>query len=374
VIQSINGLQPELRAHTLNRRATNPIRPNASAPNLVGYPASTFVAAYGGDHYANSGEGSTTAIVIDTFPLASDLKLYWTLTNTPQTLKNVSFIQAVKGQNDPPSGEESMDTEITSSIAPKSKVRVYASSTLSFVNIDSTYERIIADMKGGQQVDQVSISLGACETDVPRAQEKTDDNYFAVLSSLGASVFVSSGDSGSLECDSDVDTPSFFSTSPNVTAVGGTALNYDKKASEPYTETAWQGSGGGVSVRFKKPGYQKSLDYAGRAVPDVSADADPNTGAMVILAGVPMQIGGTSLSAPIWAGLTALVNSERHANGKGALGLINKTTTKLQSTTSFRDVTEGDNIGYNAGPGFDLVTGVGSPLLDTLGPKLEAKP
>ncbi|NBU28123.1 MAG: peptidase S53 propeptide, partial [Caulobacteraceae bacterium] len=99
-----------------------------------------------------------------------------------------------------------------------------------------------------------------------------------------------------------------------------------------------------------------------------------STGALVIVKGVSQQIGGTSLSAPILAGLAARINSARLSAGKEPLGLLNDRIYGLTGTNNFRDITSGDNGGFTAGTGHDLVTGVGAPLLDNLLPTLVAQP
>ena len=259
---------------------------------------------------------------------------------------------------------------ITSSVAPSSEVAVYASGDLYFSSLDTTFEKMIADQSGGAKLDQVSISLGLCEVLLPPAYVRREDNYFAVMASQGSSIFVSSGDHGSDECRDGTAQPSWFATSPNVTAVGGTTLKL-KDNGKVRTEIGWSldpadprniASGGGISTVFKRPKWQKSLGYEMRAEPDISTDGDPNTGALVIIAGNGYQIGGTSLSAPIMAGLTARLNASRYAQGKPAIGLMNPALYQdAAGTAAIRDITEGDNGAYEAGPGYDLVTGLGVP-------------
>lgn len=356
-VQGINGLQPQAHAikysHVRKADATTPA-----------YWAQAFLTGYGATGLGDGGAGTTTAIVIDVFPLKRDLTRYWTVTGTAQTLDNISFIKTKAIVFGPPSGEESMDTEVTSSMAPNSKVRVYGSGDLQFTSIDGAFQQMIDEQAAGQPLDQVSISLGACETEVGSDQVMTDDNFFAVMTAQGSSIFVSSGDSGSDTCEDGTRKPSFFSTSPNVTAVGGTALTLNEVGSTT-SETAWSGSGGGLSRYFRPPAWQSSLGFARRAVPDISADADPDTGALVYVAQVPLQVGGTSLSAPIWAGLTALANAGRHANGKASLGLLNPRLYALGGP-NYRDIVEGDNGGWSAQAGYDLVTGLGAPRMNVL--------
>ena len=378
-VLSIVGLQPHLHAYKQSiELPTSGIHiDSVTAPPFYGQ---AFTSGYGATGLGNEGLGATTAIAIDVFPLVSDLQKYFTTTGSTQTTSNYTMINVTGGSIGAPSGEESMDAEVAGAVAPKSKVRVYASSDLSFANLDRVYQRMIDDMNAGVKITQVSISLGACERSLTSGILNTDDNFFKVMTSLGASVFVSTGDSGSVECGKRYgNTVSFFASSPNVTAAGGTRLTLTSSGAES-AETAWSCNhrvtsctGGGVSGYFAKPSYQSALSYAKRSLPDISADADPNTGALVIYGGTSHQIGGTSLSAPILAGLFARANAARIASGKGPLGLVNSRIYSL-SATNFRDITSGDNYGYNAAAGYDLVTGIGAPQMDRLIPLLTAQP
>jgi kumamolisin len=106
-----------------------------------------------------------------------------------------------------------------------------------------------------------------------------------------------------------------------------------------------------------------------RLVPDVSLAADPNTGAMIIFQGQPQQIGGTSWSAPTWAAFCALLNEGRAKASKPPLPFLNPLIYPLNGTRSFRDITSGSNGSngqYDAGPGYDLVTGIGVPNIKEL--------
>jgi kumamolisin len=366
-VMSINGLQPQLHAVKMSRVK------KYDETNPPFYPQA-FVNGYGAAGLGNAGLNTITAIIIDVFPNRSDLTEYWTLTGVSQKQDNIKLIQTSDGIMGPPTGEESMDTEIISSVADNGLVRVYASTDLSFHKIDISLHRVIKDIgKRAVPISGVSISLGACETAIPKGQVLTDDQFFATMSALGASVFVSSGDNGSDTCEDGTATASFFSTSPNVTAAGGTTLVLNPNG-RIKSETAWSGSGGGFSTYFKHPDYQSALGFHLRAVPDLSADADPDTGALVIVDGAPLQVGGTSLSAPILAALTARVNSARFQAGKPALGLLNGRIYPLLGTGKLRDITEGDNGAYSATVGYDEVTGLGTPVMHRLLPVLVDQP
>lgn len=174
--------------------------------------------------------------------------------------------------------------------------------------------------------------------------------------------------------------------SPNVVAVGGTTLSRD--ASGNYAgETAWIGSGGGISNYSAKPIYQAGITQSStkRTIPDVAMLADPATGVAVYdsynnTSGGGWSnaaFGGTSLSAPLWAGLVAVANQGRALDGRAALNGVGQTLPRLYQvpTNTFHDVVTGHNRrdgvnGYNAGPGYDLVTGRGTPVAGLFAPAL----
>ena len=373
IVASVNGLQPHLHMNKLS--IVNPLATSGFSPTQIRN-------AYAATGLSETGANTTTAIIIDTFPNPTDLTKFWTREGVPQTLSNIKFIPAVGGTLSPPSGEESIDTEMASSIAPASKVRVYATTTLSNTDVDNGYEAVIFDLVNGVKITQVSISLGQCETSVPSGEFLTDEYYHAILGSLGATILVASGDSGSEGCKTAQNVADFAATSPDVTAVGGTTLNLNSNGSVA-SETAWTGcatfngggSGGGLSREFPTPSYQKSVRVSGqslpsRGVPDVAADANPQTGVTIILDGKPVVFGGTSVAAPIWAGLMGLVNQARLAAGKSTLGWLNPRLYRPGPEASFRDITVGNNCGFSTEVGYDLVTGWGAPRMNILLPDL----
>jgi kumamolisin len=181
-------------------------------------------------------------------------------------------------------------------------------------------------------------------------------------------VFVSSGDAGSNPDQTGHGSggplqAEYEASDPAVIGVGGTTLHLHPDGSVE-AETAWIGSGGGSSVFFARPVWQSAPgipDGDKRLVPDVSLAADPNTGALVVLQGRELQIGGTSWSAPVWAGFCALINEALHQAGKPALGFAGPAFYALAGTEAFRDITVGTNGAFTAGAGYDRVTGLGVP-------------
>ena len=151
-----------------------------------------------------------------------------------------------------------------------------------------------------------------------------------------------------------------------MTGVGGTTLSFNTGGGVGL-ETAWSESGGGISAAFSRPPWQAGPGVpAGtmRCVPDVAAAADPNFGATIIVGGMQETVGGTSWGTPVWTAFCALINQKLGA--AGPVGLLNPWIYPLIGAPSFRDITAGTNGSYNAGPGYDLCTGIGVPDMANL--------
>jgi subtilase family serine protease len=298
---------------------------------------------------ATGGAGTTIAIVdaFDDPTIASDLAYFSNYFSLP----TASFVKYKMATTIPvDSGwalEISLDVEWAHAIAQKATILLVEarsnslSDLLSAVSYATTYPGVKA----------VSMSWGGSEF----STETFYDSYF---NNAGITFFASSGDSGA-----GVIWPS---SSLYVVAVGGTTLNLANGVVT--SETAWSGSGGGVSAYEPKPGYQTSygLIYARRAVPDVSYDANPNTGVLVYDS-TPYQgfsgwwvVGGTSVGAPQWAAIQALGLSANNNN-------FYQDAKSASYSSYFRDITVGSN-GYPATTGYDLVTGLGSPLTTNYAP------
>ena len=269
--------------------------------------------------------------------------------------------------------EIALDIEYAHGTAPAARILNYMAASTSFADFTTMYNRIVTDNPGHA----VSTSWGACEVGISAATQKTDDNIFANANAIGQSWFAASGDSGSRDCSNllGVDNPA---NSPHVMGVGGTT----PKCSSGMTslspgcggyasESAWSGSGGGVSQVFARPSFQKGCGVpAGtrRLVPDVALEADTSPGNYVTENGSWWIVGGTSVAAPQWAGLAA----ELAQQSGGALGNPGELLYGLCGTAALHDITSGSNGDYSAGVGYDLVTGLGSfdarNLLAAVGP------
>lgn len=382
LIVGINGLQPHLhpRKHLVQKDSLT----STSPPYLPGQIATAYDA---GRLYSSNitGAGQSIAIVIDTFPLKSDLTTFWQTYDVNQSIGNMQFIQVIAGTLPSPTGEETLDVEWSSSMAPGAQVRVYATVSLSNTALDQAYQQVYNDVIAHPEygIHQMSMSYGAGEsTSTSSGQVQTDSQYFAILASAGVTIFASSGDGGSTPGTSgsnpDVTGPLQVenpASDPSVTGVGGTSLNLNTSGSAS-SETAWLYSGGGTSIYFSRPAWQSGNGVpvgTTRAVPDVASAADPDTGAEVYLNGAPEQFGGTSWSSPTWAGVCALINQACANANLAPVGLLGPKIYPLIGTPSFRDITGGSNNSgaestglYVASVGYDPVTGIGAPDIQTL--------
>jgi kumamolisin len=373
-VLGINGLQPHLRPRPLSSVVA--AGPTKLINNGIPYTVPGILKAYQGS--TGDGTGQTIGIVIDTFPANSDLTTFWSANSIAQSLNNVAKVQVVPGVLPNPSGEETLDVEWSSSVAPGAKVRVYATTDLTFVHLDQAYQAIINDLPTQRTLHQVSLSYGLGEEYMPQGQMQTDDQYFAVLAGAGVTVLVSSGDGGSTPGSNgygdtsgprQVESPA---SDPNVTAVGGTSLLLNQSTGACSNESAWSLGGGGTSEFFARPVWQIGSGVptgANRLVPDVALAADPNTGGYLVLNGLLYVVGGTSWSAPTWAGICARINQVRIGAAQPPVGLLGPKIYPLLGSSNFRDITSGSNGSngfYNAGSGFDLCTGIGVPVIDNL--------
>jgi kumamolisin len=365
------GAQP--RGARAARAAAAP--PTVNIDNAPPYVVPEILKAYGADGLGLSGKGQTIAILIDTVPNDADLRAFWAQNGVPNSRARVQEVN-VTGQPLPPaSGEETLDVEWASGVAPGAKVRVYATGTLQFVDLDRALDQIIADLAENPGMRQLSISLGLGETFMggPQGEVRTQHMKFLRLAAAGVNVFVSSGDAGSKPDDTGHSATGptqaeYESSDPMVVGVGGTTLKLTA-AGAVQSEVAWTSSGGGTSIFFDRPAWQTGAGVpAGtkRLVPDVALVADPNTGAFLVLNGRVSQIGGTSWSAPVWAGFCALLNEARAKAGKPSLPFMNPLLYPLQGSACFRDIVKGTNGDFQAKAGYDQVTGLGVPNVKEL--------
>ena len=208
----------------------------------------------------------------------------------------------------------------------------------------------------------ISISWGGPESSWTQAAMDSMDQIAAEAATLGITITVATGDSGSSDGVNDgqnhVDFPA---SSPNVLACGGTSLI--AHVNTITSETVWndgpQGgaTGGGFSDVFPRTAWQSNFVAQNfRGLPDVAGNADPQTGYEVRVDGQDLVVGGTSAVAPLIAGLIAVLNEKMNTR----LGFINPTLYGLNESTVFHDITQGNNGAFSARTGWDPCTGLGS--------------
>jgi subtilase family serine protease len=259
--------------------------------------------------------------------------------------------------------EWDLDTQYSSGMAPDlSRIDFYSTSSLD----DKALVDAAARWVGDDTTRSASESLGECERDAANSGFlRSQDELMKRAAAQGQTLFASSGDSGSQCQEGAGEGVDFPASGQNVVSVGGTtAPGTDQK-----DQSAWKGSGGGISAVEPAAEYQRAVggQFRGdkRPVPDVSLLADPVTGYDIVNNGVPQVIGGTSGGAPSWNGIWA--RAQQRADGHLGFGgpLLYDAP-----QSAFQDITRGSNGDYQAGDGYDYVTGRGTPdiadLLDHL--------
>lgn len=286
--------------------------------------------------------------------------------------------------------EAELDTEMAHAAAPGAGIVLYNDAN---ERLDSIYYSL-AQMVSENRVQVISSSLGGPENHwaaFPRIDlVAATHEVLLEAAAQGQTVLSASGDNAAFDAATDGRAEEntlmveYACADPYVTCVGGTSLR-DTSAGTYGSETVWSdgsdptnptGSGGGISQLFARPPWQTgpgtdnsySAAKKGRMVPDVSADADPNTGYAVHVVNSRFlaednEYGGTSAATPVWAGLTALLDASLNER----IGFFNPTLYALGAQADslpsppFHDVTTGNNLYYPATAGYDLATGWGSP-------------
>jgi kumamolisin len=281
------------------------------------------------------------------------------------------------GDPDGPDGEVELDVEVVGAIAPAAQIAVYFTTNTDQGFLDAL-TTAVHDTTNRPSI--ISISWGGPESSWTQQAMNSFSSACQDAATMGVTVLAASGDSGSTDGSTDNQpTVDFPASSPFILGCGGTRLTLS--GTKITGEVAWNelasgegATGGGVSGFFAIPTYQQQAGvpkspsgFVGRGVPDVSGDADPETGYNVVVDGSATVIGGTSAVAPLWAGLLARINQSL---GKNA-GYINPMLYAAKTAATFHDITSGSNGTYSAGPGWDGCTGLGTPngtaLLQSLG-------
>ena len=306
-------------------------------------------------------------------------------------------------------GETSLDVEWAHAAAPGATILLVVAKSSDDADILDATQWILDH----NAADVVSQSYGEAEQCMDPALLQRQHDLFHALTRRGITLFASSGDQGAAQYTCD-DSGLFKATStpasdPYVTGVGGTRLNADGTSGAYQSESTWNqtdllnqlygaslgpqypaAGGGGVSVIYRQPDYQAKAagDTGMRTVPDVSYDAAVIGGVIVVWGGGYYRFGGTSVGSPQWAGLAAIADQLAHSR----VGSINRPLyaagREHSSPVFFHDIADGSNNsvpdltpyfdsaygtpidGFTAVPGYDLATGLGTPIASTLVPYL----
>lgn len=363
IVVGVFGLdsRPQLRPH---------FRRNAD-PSAVGYSALTVAQAYSFPSGLTGAGGCVALLEFGGGFASTDLQTFFESLGMPTP--NVVTV-GVDGASNAPTGDPSgpdaeveLDIEIVGALAPAARIAVYfaPNTEQGFVDALTT---AVHDPTNRPSV--VSISWGNPEPSWSSAARSALESVVQEAATMGVTVLAASGDQGASDGEPPgVLTVDFPASSPYLVGCGGTRL--ELSGTTIVSEVVWNdlsegegATGGGVSEDFSMPSYQADAEvpdapngFAGRGVPDVAADADPDTGYAVFIDGQSAVLGGTSAVAPLWAALIARIGQ---ALGK-PLGYVNPLLYPAPASSTFHEITSGDNDGYSAGPGWNACTGLGSP-------------
>jgi len=347
------------------------VRGNATSTYQNGYSPQEVAGAYGLNQISETGAGETIAIV-DAYgspSIQNDVGVFDSQFGLPAPNLTVAYPSGKPRTDSGWALETSLDVEWAHALAPGANILLVVAKSASTSDLMAA-----EDYATSQGARVVSNSWGGSEF----SSEASYDTHFQ---HAGVVYLASAGDSaGAIE---------WPAASPYVVGVGGTSLTITgSSGSYAYGgETAWSSSGGGLSQYEARPVYQdnwQSVVGTQRGIPDIAWDADPNTGVAVYDSTLYQgqtgwyEVGGTSVGSPSWAALVALVDQGRATPLSTSTGTGNilqdlytlaGTTASTGYTTDFHDITSGSN-GNPALPGYDLVTGIGSPQGQNLIPAL----
>ena len=374
-VNAVVGLQNVHMMHTHAQRMSSSAQ--AVTPQATtGISIPNFASIYGASSLPSATTGTigiiTSGKVTQTI---TDLKSFASSAGYP--VPNVTTtVVGTAGTSTSGTDEWNMDSQSSLAAAGGtiSQMILYNVNSLSDSALSQGYNKAVTDNKARA----INVSLGGCESD-EGSVESTQDAIFQSAVAQGQMFSVSSGDSGAYECGATAGkAQSYPAVSPYVMAIGGTTLS--TSGATWSGETVWSctsasscqqsssgGAGGGPSLTENAPSWQTAAGVLGtstkRGVPDISFDASPNSGALVLVNGTQEQIGGTSLAAPLWAGFWTRIQAA-HGNT-----LPFPAQTIYQGAAAnpswFHDVTSG-NQGYAAATGWDYASGYGSVQIANL--------
>ncbi len=433
----VSGPLPAPAPHAVGNGPAPCSAASTAALNGPGYTADEIAGAYGFNSFyvaGDEGAGQTIGLFEEEPYQSSDISGYQSCYGTSASVNNVN-VDGGPGTTIKDDTEAALDIDQVIGLAPKANIIVYQGPPTATSPAD-----ILTAMVSQDTAKVLSSSWGECEAQTDPAVIASENTTLQEAALQGQSFFISSGDSGSTDCYQTTrqNTTPDISLSiidpggqPFATAVGGTFMGNSSRElatdgsypgefvwNDPYQGVTFgdpaSATGGGVSALWPMPSYQttaaKSLgvissdssqscgDQFCREVPDVSADADPNSGYVVFASGSSKSgnwevVGGTSASTPLWAAFTALANASASCHGL-TLGFENPALYQIAGSSyaaNFHDITEADaspfsgdadndafqgrspgnpDSLYPLANGYDMATGLGTPIGNALGASL----
>ncbi len=380
VVFGVVGLSTAaVRRPHLRRPAAFQAAPRVGSGPQGGLSPSDIRTAYSLGGVSQTGSGQTLALFeLDGFSSA-DITAYQSYFGLSFTPVQTILVDSANGTAGAGADEVTLDIELQAALAPgASRILVYETGTTDPEVLDG-YTRIADD----DSAKQISTSWGLDEPDTDPATMRSENAIFQQMAAQGQTLYAAGGDNGAYDTGLSrdgisVDDPA---SQPYVCGVGGTTLTTMGAGGGYFSETTWNSGsaaygagGGGVSTVWPIPSWQRSaaassssrlVSTAMRNVPDVSLNADPNTGYAIYYGGAWNVYGGTSAAAPLWAGFTALVNQQRTLNGLSPLGQASPALYPLLTTAryaaDFHDIADGStNLYYPTTAGYDDATGLGT--------------
>jgi len=375
IVSAVHGLQSVHVAHTMHKVLPEGAQVEAAgAGSAVGHNPMDFPSIYDANGLPPA-TNSTIAIISegDISQTLTDLTAFANNNGLEQPLVDKVVVGA-PGTDTSGVIEWNMDSQ-SSLAAAGGKVKkmiFYVSTTLQDAPLTEAYNQAVTD----NVAQSINVSLGECETAAANSGiEATDDAIFQIAVAQGQVFSVSSGDSGSYQCGKKTGGQSYPAVSPYVMAIGGTLVKTTGTTTWA-SETVWScssslacqlagGTGGGVSTTENAPAWQISSGVLGtstkRGIPDIAFDGSPNSGALVLNNGKTTQVGGTSLSAPLFAGFWARIQSKNNNTlVYPASAIYSYGHVASNAKNMFHDITKGSNGGYTAAAGWDNTTGFGT--------------
>lgn len=415
------AVRPRLGPHVVTGGPQPCSQASAAASQQSAYTADQIASAYGlSGLYSAGDEGQGVTIAeyeLEAYDPA-DIAQYQACYGTHASITDVP-VDGGATTAAPGSGEAALDIENAIGLAPRAKYLVYEGpNAAQAVPGSGPYETFSAIINQNR-ANVISVSWGECEQLEGSTGAQAESTLFEQAAAQGQTVISASGDQGSEDCTGPsgpnpqlaVDDPA---SQPFVTGVGGTSTS---QIGPPPSQSVWNNGGnvtgllglqpgaggGGISALWAMQGYQSnaagSLHVVNgqssgsncnassgdcREVPDVSANADPNTGYVIYYNGSRSNatapsgwqgVGGTSAGAPVWAAVMALIDASSACHGS-PVGFANPALYRAAGSaysSYFHDVTSGNNdfTGtngglYGAGPGYDMASGLGTPNASAL--------